>query len=83
MGRIRQEQGRLDVLVNDISEGEHHDWQPFWKVSLEKGFRALRQGVQSHVITSHSVAPLMIKQRSGLIVEITDGDFLLSRHPLL
>jgi NAD(P)-dependent dehydrogenase (short-subunit alcohol dehydrogenase family) len=29
--RIRHEQRRLDVLVNDISEGELHDWQPFWK----------------------------------------------------
>ncbi len=80
--RIGREQGRLDVLVNDISEGEHHDWQPFWKVSLDKGFRALRQGVQSHVITSHYAAPLMIQRRSGLIVEIGDGDFLGYRGTL-
>jgi NAD(P)-dependent dehydrogenase (short-subunit alcohol dehydrogenase family) len=76
IGRIRREKRRLDVLVNDMSEGVLHDWQPFWKVSLEKGFRALRQGVQSHIITSHCAAPLMIERRGGLIVEITDGDFL-------
>jgi NAD(P)-dependent dehydrogenase (short-subunit alcohol dehydrogenase family) len=74
--RIRREQGRLDVLVNDISEGVLHDWKPFWKVSLEKGFRALRQGVESHIVTSHCAAPLMIEKKRGLIVEITDGDFL-------
>jgi NAD(P)-dependent dehydrogenase (short-subunit alcohol dehydrogenase family) len=74
--RIGREQKRLDVLVNDISEGEIHDFGPFWKVSLEKGFRALRQGVHSHIITSRRVAPLMVKQRRGLIVEISDGDFL-------
>jgi NAD(P)-dependent dehydrogenase (short-subunit alcohol dehydrogenase family) len=76
VARIRREQGRLDVLVNDISEGVQHDWQPFWKVSLEKGLRALRQGVWSHILTSHCAAPLMIERRGGLVVEITDGDFL-------
>jgi NAD(P)-dependent dehydrogenase (short-subunit alcohol dehydrogenase family) len=74
--RIRRERKRLDVLVNDISEGVLHDWRPFWEVSLEKGFRALRQGVQTHLITSRFAVPLMIEGRRGLIVEITDGDFL-------
>lgn len=80
--RIGRERGRLDVLVNDISEGEAHDWKPFWKVSLEKGFRALRQGVHTHVITAHYAAPLMIEQKSGLIVEIGDGDTLSYRGTL-
>ncbi len=80
--RIRREQGKLDILVNDISEGVLHDWKPFWKVSLEKGFRALRQGVESHIVTSHCAAPLMIEAKSGLIVEITDGDFLGYRTTL-
>ncbi len=76
VARIRREQGRLDVLVNDISEGVLHDWKPFWKVDLEKGFRALKQGVESHIVTSHCAAPLMIEKGGGVIVEITDGDFL-------
>src|SRR5262245_17768564 len=65
--RVRQEQARLDVLVNDMSEGELHDWQPFWQLSLDKGFRALRQGVHSHIITSRFAAPLMVERGSGLI----------------
>jgi NAD(P)-dependent dehydrogenase (short-subunit alcohol dehydrogenase family) len=80
--RVRRERGRLDVLVNDISEGEAHDWKPFWKVSLEKGFRALRQGINTHVTTSRYAAPLMIEQGSGLIVEIGDGDTLSYRGTL-
>jgi NAD(P)-dependent dehydrogenase (short-subunit alcohol dehydrogenase family) len=80
--RVRREQGRLDVLVNDISEGEAHEFQPFWKVSLDKGFRALRQGVHSHIVTSRYAAPLMVKRRSGLIVEIGDGDTLDYRGTL-
>src|ERR671921_2731349 len=56
--RVRKERGRLDVLVNDISEGETHDWKPFWKLSTEKGLRALRQGVDTHIITTRHAAPL-------------------------
>src|SRR4051812_4893277 len=74
--QIRCERGRLDVLVNDMSEGVLHDWAPFWKVSLEKGVTALRQGVLSHLITSRIAAPLMIESGGRLVVEIGDGDFL-------
>jgi NAD(P)-dependent dehydrogenase (short-subunit alcohol dehydrogenase family) len=84
-GRIRREQGRLDVLVNDISEGEEHEWLPFWKLSLDKGFRALRQGVHSHIITSRHAVPLLIERRRsspGLIVEVGDGDTLAYRQNL-
>ena len=76
VARIRRERKRLDILVNDISEGVMHDFRPFWKVSLENGFQALRQAVHTHLITSHYAAPLMIERRRGLIVEISDGDFL-------
>ncbi len=82
VARITKDHRRLDVLVNDMSEGELHDWQPFWKVSLEKGFRAIRQGVHSHIITAHYAAPLMIERRRGLIVEIGDGAALYYRSTL-
>ena len=82
---IGREQGRLDVLVNDISEGEVHEGKPFWKLSLEKGFRALRQGIHAHIITNRHLVPLMIaKKRSspGLVIEIGDGDTLDYRQNL-
>ena len=80
--RVEQEQGRLDVLVNDISEGEMHEWKPFWKQSLDKGLRALRHGVHTHIITTRHAAPLMVKRKSGLVVEIGDGDALYYRGNL-
>src|ERR1043165_9106448 len=43
--RVAKEQGRLAVLVNDISEGEQHDWKPFWKLSSEKGLRMMRRAI--------------------------------------
>ena len=79
--RVRREQGRLDILVNDISEGDVHDWQPFWKVDLDKGFRMLRSALHTHIVTAHCAAPLMI-EHGGLIVEIGDGDTLDYRATL-
>src|SRR5262245_25004699 len=76
LARIRAEQGRLDVLVNNIWWGvDDIDWgKAFWKLSLEKGLLMQRRGVHSHLITSYYAAPLMVERRQGLIVEITDGD---------
>ena len=82
VARVRDEQGRLDVLVNDMSEGEYHEWKPFWKVSVEKGFRMLHNGLHSHIITCRYAAGLMVEQGSGLIVEIGDGDTLNYRQTL-
>jgi NAD(P)-dependent dehydrogenase (short-subunit alcohol dehydrogenase family) len=80
--RVRSEQGRLDILVNDISEGEEHEWKPFWKLDLEKGFRMLRNALHSHIITARYAAPLLMRQGGGLIVEIGDGDALNYRSTL-
>jgi NAD(P)-dependent dehydrogenase (short-subunit alcohol dehydrogenase family) len=74
--RVRAEQGRLDILVNDIWGGDElSEWgKPFWELSLEKGLLMQQRAVHSHIITSHFAAPLMIETGGGLIVEITDGD---------
>jgi NAD(P)-dependent dehydrogenase (short-subunit alcohol dehydrogenase family) len=80
--RVRREQGRLDVLVNDISEGDLHEWKPFWQLSLERSFAMFRNGVHTHILTSRYAAPLMIENRRGLIVEIGDGDTLGYRGTL-
>jgi NAD(P)-dependent dehydrogenase (short-subunit alcohol dehydrogenase family) len=75
VGRIEGEQGRLDVLVNDIWGAEHlAEWNvPVWEHSLEKGFRMLRLAIDTHIITSHFALPLLIRNEGGLIVEMTDG----------
>ena len=80
MARIRREQGQLHVLVNDISESAEQEFgKTFWQVNLERGFAMFRNAVDTHIITSHFAAPLLIetakgKKGSGLIVEIGDGD---------
>jgi NAD(P)-dependent dehydrogenase (short-subunit alcohol dehydrogenase family) len=61
--RIEKDHTRLDVLVNDISEGDRHDWQPFWKVDVEKGFTLLRNALHTHIITCRFAVPLMVRFR--------------------
>jgi len=74
--RIAKEQGKLDILVNDIWGGEAlTQWGvPFWELDLDRGFKMVRTAVYSHMITSKYLVPIMLKKHSGLIVEITDGD---------
>lgn len=73
--RIDQEQGRLDVLVNDIWGGEKlFDWDaPVWEHDLDNGLRLLRLAVDTHAITSHHALPLLLRHPGGLVVEMTDG----------
>ncbi len=73
--RVKREHGRLDILVNDIWGGDAiTEWQPFWTLDHAKGFAMLDGAVRTHLITARYGAPLMIENKSGLIVEITDGD---------
>jgi len=73
--RIRSEQGRLDVLVNDIFGGDRYaQWAvPLWEHELDGGLRMLRMGIETHVITAALALPLLLESRSGLVVEMTDG----------
>ena len=73
--QVRDEQGKLDILVNDIWGGDElTEWgTPFWELSLDKGLLMQQRAVHTHIITSRYAAPLMVAARQGLIVEITDG----------
>lgn len=73
--RIRQEQGRLDILVNDIWGGENlFEWnKSVWEHDLDNGLKLLRLAIDTHLITAHHALPLMIENRGGLLVEVTDG----------
>jgi NAD(P)-dependent dehydrogenase (short-subunit alcohol dehydrogenase family) len=73
VARIRAEQGRLHLLVNDIW-GAPMEWDAtVWESTLETGLHTLRLGIDTHAITSHFALPLLIEQPGGLVVEVTDG----------
>lgn len=74
--RVKAEQnGHLDILVNDIWGGEKLTaWgKTFWEHSLADGLLMQQRAVHTHMITSYYAAPLMVEQKKGLIIEITDG----------
>jgi NAD(P)-dependent dehydrogenase (short-subunit alcohol dehydrogenase family) len=77
--RIRAEQGRIDVLVNDIwgaevLKGGPASWNtPIWEHDLADGLRILRLAVETHLVTSHHLLPLLVGRPGGLLVEVTDG----------
>src|SRR5262249_1939917 len=78
--RIDREHGRLDVLVNSIAGEEPMmaQWDSFWKTNLKDGEAIFRQALLSHIITAKHAAPLMIRRRRGLIVEVTENDILIA-----
>jgi NAD(P)-dependent dehydrogenase (short-subunit alcohol dehydrogenase family) len=85
--RLRERYGRIDVLVNDLwgaeqLKGGPPDWnKPLWTLDLPTGLRILRLGIDTHIITSHALLPLLIRQPGGLVVEVTDGaDDYNARH---
>ncbi len=75
IARIRSEQGRLDVLVNDMYGLPVTEWKPFWELSVDYGLRMQQAAVYTHIITARHAVPLMLERKQGLVVEVTEGDF--------
>jgi NAD(P)-dependent dehydrogenase (short-subunit alcohol dehydrogenase family) len=86
--RIHDEHGSIAVLVNDIwgaeiLKGAPPQWNtPIWQHDLADGLRILRLAIDTHLITSHHLLPLVIEEPGGLLVEVTDGtaDYNASRY---
>lgn len=77
--RLRRDHGHIDVLVNDIwgaekLKGGPAEWNtPIWEHDLDTGLRILRMAVETHLVTSHHLLPLLVDRPGGLLVEVTDG----------
>jgi NAD(P)-dependent dehydrogenase (short-subunit alcohol dehydrogenase family) len=77
--RMRSDYGAIDILVNDIwgaeiLKGGPPLWnRPIWEHDLADGLRILRLGIDTHLITSHCLLPLLVSRPGGLLVEVTDG----------
>jgi dehydrogenase/reductase SDR family protein 1 len=72
--RVKEEQGRLDVLVNNVFAtyaGVRPGGGSFWELPIEMWDDMHRVGLRSHYVASVFAAPIMIAQRRGLIVNIS------------
>ena len=72
--RIKREQDRLDILVNNVNGDALYQWKRAWDISLDVGLEILKAAIYSHIVNVHYAVPLMLENKKGLIVEITDGD---------
>ena len=56
--------------------------RPIWEHDLDDGLRILRLAIDTHLITSHHLLPLLVDRPGGLLVEVTDGtaDYNASRY---
>jgi NAD(P)-dependent dehydrogenase (short-subunit alcohol dehydrogenase family) len=77
--RVGNDHGHIDVLVNDIwgaevLKGGPADWNtPIWEHDIDAGLRILRLAIDTHLVTSHHLLPLLVDRPGGLVVEVTDG----------
>lgn len=77
--RIRSEQGRIDILVNNVwagyefmVEGDEFTWgRPFWQQPLWRWDAMFSAGVRAHFTASRLAAPLMVEKQRGLIVSVS------------
>jgi dehydrogenase/reductase SDR family protein 1 len=80
--RVRAEQGRLDVLVNNVMStpqrselppGALSQWDlhPFWEIPISFWDAFHQIGLRSHYVASAFAAPLLIESGGGLIVCIS------------
>jgi len=78
-GRLAAEQGRLDVLVNNVwggyermvDNGQFTWGLPFWEQPLWRWDAMFDAGVRAHYVAAALAARVMVAQRSGLIVNIS------------
>ena len=77
--RMSKEQGRLDILVNNVWGGYENmledgvfTWtQPFWKQPLWRWDAMFAAGVRAHYVASAHAARMMVEKLRGLIVNIS------------
>lgn len=76
--RVEREAGRIDLLVNN-AWGGHETFNgvfeaPFWEHPLSNWDSMFDRGVRNHLVASRCVAPLMVRQKKGLILTTTFWD---------
>lgn len=76
--RVQAEQGRLDLLVNN-AWGGHETFdgvfqRPFWEQPPAHWDSMMDRGVRCHLLAARRAAPLLVRQRRGLVIATTYWD---------
>ncbi len=73
--RVREEQGRLDILVNNVYSVPETllTGGRFWELPISVWDETFNVALRSHYVASTFAAPIMLAQGSGLIVNISSS----------
>lgn len=75
--QIKTEQnGKLDILINNLWMGYEYNTgldfvDNFWDQELEKNWRVMYGSLKAIISTTQKIVPLMIEQKSGIILNVT------------
>ncbi len=78
--RVRREEGRLDLLVNN-AWGGYEGYSdapfdgPFWEQPPRRWDEMFTAGVRAQMVAARAAAPILIRQRGGLVVGTTAWAF--------
>ncbi|WP_201715743.1 SDR family NAD(P)-dependent oxidoreductase [Rossellomorea arthrocnemi] len=74
--QIREEQGRLDILVNNVWGAHDIGVNPgaFWELPLEIWDKMFTAGVRAQLATNHFAIPLLRENKEALIIHTTFWD---------
>ncbi|MEI2665425.1 SDR family NAD(P)-dependent oxidoreductase [Rossellomorea sp. LJF3] len=74
--QIREEQGKLDILINNVWGAHDIGVNPgaFWEQSLENWDTMFTAGVRAQLATNHFAIPLLRENKEALIVHTTFWD---------
>lgn len=86
--RVKRDYGKLDILVNNVWAGYENIYRVtkpeeyifennFWEQPISLWDDMFNVGLRSHYVASKFAVPLMLEQKSGLIVNIS---FFAGRH---
>ena len=64
---MRDDHGKLDILINDIWGGDPlTEWgRTFWEVDVLQGFTMMERAIHTHILTSRHGVPLMLNGYGG------------------
>ena len=79
--RVRQEHGRIDLLVNVLGTPNQDSWRPFWELPYADGRADFERWAWPHILTCRHAVPLMLED-GGLIVTLLEGHTLGYRPPM-
>jgi len=81
--RVRSEQGRLDVLVNNVySSPDLAPWlgKRFWELPIEAWDEIIDIGARSHYVAARFAVPMMLERGTGLIANISSSGAIQYAH---